>query len=360
MEFVPGLDLCRRFHDDVVGPIVRGRFPDLRYAAGRLDTGSELLGLDTPRSIDHDWGPRLQVFLAPSDGHLAHRVERAVADDLPAAFLGFPTRFAGHPDTGLGVLSRTGDRHGVRAGVLGDWLAESLGFDPRLGVGTEDWLAVPTQRLAEFTGGAVFHDDLGEAGPTRARAALGWYPDDVWRYVLAAQWTRIAQEEHLVGRCAEVGDDLGSMVLAARVARDLMRLFLLLERRYPPYGKWLGSEFGRLPGAPEVGDALSGAVRAATWRERERQLCRALTLAAVRTNERGLAAAQDPAVSRFHRRPFLVLHADRFASALRDAITDPALRDRPPVGAVDQFVDSTDVTASAARARRVAAAVLPD
>ena len=53
-----------------------------------VGTGSEVLGYDTERSTDHDWGPRLQVFLSPSD------VDSRGADlagHLPATFLGYPT-----------------------------------------------------------------------------------------------------------------------------------------------------------------------------------------------------------------------------------------------------------------------------
>ncbi|ASW55070.1 DUF4037 domain-containing protein [Plantactinospora sp. KBS50] len=358
MTFVSGLELCRRFHGELVGPAIRARFPGLAYAAARLDSGSELFGLDSRRSMDHDWGPRLQVYLDRGDMALAPAVTAAVDAALPAEFLGLPTRFVGHPASGLGVLAPGGDRHGVTVAEVGGWLLDALGFDPREGVGTADWLAVPTQRLAEFTGGAVFHDGLPGAALSAARTALRWYPTDVWRYVLAAQWARIGQEEHLVGRCAEVGDDLGSTILAARVARDLMRLFLLLERRYPPYGKWLGSQFARLPGVAPAVAALTGAVRAADWPRRERALGAALTLAAERTNALGLAEPVEASVRPFHRRPFLVLGAERFAAGLRAAIGDPELAARPPVGAVDQFVDSTEVTTRADRARRIAGAVL--
>lgn len=358
MSFVPGLVLCRRFHDELIGPIIRDRFPGLRYAAARLDSGSELLGLDTPRSTDHDWGPRLQIFLAPGDAGLARAIEAAVDAELPASFLGYPTRFARHSDSGLGVLSAEGDRHGVRVTELGRWFDDALGFDPRRGVGADDWLGTPTQRLAEVTGGGVFHDGL-DADLTAARTTLAWYPEDVWRVVLAAQWGRIAQEEHLVGRCIEVGDELGSLVLVGRIARDLMRLFLLLHRRYPPYGKWLGSLFARLPGVAPAAEALTSALRVGRWEDRQAQLSRALTLAAARTNETGLAAPLDPEVRPFHRRPFLVLDAGRFAAILSAGITDPGLRDRALVGAVDQFVDSTDVLAHADRARRISRAVLP-
>src|SRR5207248_10514109 len=152
-----------------------------------------------------------------------------------------------------------------------------LGVDPRRAVTLLDWLATPTQRLAEVTAGAVFHDGLGELGPARAR--LAWYPRDVWLYVLACQWQRVAQEEAFPGRCAETGDELGSAVVTARLARDLMRLCLLMSRRYPPYSKWLGRAFALVPGADELGAELSGALAAAGWAERERHLGRAFVIA---------------------------------------------------------------------------------
>lgn len=104
--------------------------------------------------------------------------------------------------------------HRVEILELGEWCEDMLGFDPRAGVGWLDWLATSSHRLAEVTGGSVFHDGLGELG--QIRTALAWYPHDVWLYVLASQWRRIAQEEAFVGRCRQVGDELGARLLAAR------------------------------------------------------------------------------------------------------------------------------------------------
>jgi hypothetical protein len=72
---------------------------------------------------------------------------------------------------------------------------DNLGFDPRAEITNIDWLSTPTQTLAEVTAGAVFHDGLDELAPARSR--LTWYPDQVWRYVLACQWQRVSQEEVL-------------------------------------------------------------------------------------------------------------------------------------------------------------------
>src|SRR5205814_860732 len=107
------------------------------------------------------------------------------------------------------------------------------------------------------------------------QGALSWYPPDVWRYVLSCQWSRIAEEEAFGGRCAEAGDELGSVVVTARLARDLMRLWLLMHRRYPPYSKWLGSAFAQAPGGGRLGRHLADALAAAGWAAREREFAQA-------------------------------------------------------------------------------------
>ncbi|MEV4811016.1 DUF4037 domain-containing protein [Micromonospora avicenniae] len=358
MAFLPGLTLARRFHDEVIAPILRRRYPDLRYAAGRLDGGSELLGLDTPRSTDHDWGPRVQLFVAAADVARLPELLAALEADLPAEFLGWPTRFAGD-GVRLGTVDATGSRHGVSVVEVTGWWHERLGFDPADGVGTADWLATATQRLAEVTGGAVFHDDL-DPGLFARRAALTWYPDDVWRHVLAAGWTRIAQAEHLPGRCAEVGDELGSRVVTAGLARDLMRLALLLRRRWPPYDKWLGTVFAGLPGTAPVAAGLADALGPGDWAQRERGLVAALEELAAWTDGTGFAAPVRARARPFHRRPFLVLDAGRLAAALCDAITEPALLVRPPLGAVDEYLHNVDVLTDPRHLRRVAAALGAD
>ena len=145
---------------------------------------------------------------------------------------------------------------------------------------------------ARSTGGAVFHDGTG--GLTRARAALSWYPRDLWRYVLSCQWSRIAEEEAFGGRCAEAGDELGSVVVTARLARDLMRLWLLMQRRYPPYSKWLGSAFARSPGGERLGRHLAAALAVDGWTARERELGLAYRIAAEAHNRLGLTGPLDP------------------------------------------------------------------
>ena len=175
--------------------------------------------------------------------------------------------------------------------------------------------------------------------------------------MLACQWARIGQEEAFPGRCAEAGDELGSALVTARLARDLIRLCLLMRRRYPPYSKWLGTAFGQLPDAAVLGPDLRAAVAATSWAARERHLSRACSAVAARHNELGLTAPLDPRPRPYFDRPYQVISAGRFAAALRGAIADPRLRALPPAGAVDQVIDSTDAIGSA-HLRRAAIAAL--
>ncbi|MBA4862793.1 DUF4037 domain-containing protein [Streptomyces sp. PSKA54] len=346
--FLPGLELSRILYEEAVRPLLAEAFPGLRYAAARVGTGSEVLGFDTARSADHEWGPRLQLFLAPEDAAAgAAAVHRLLAERLPKYVRGWPTHFRRRDDNPLDSVSGHMEPtdgpvdHRVSVDDTGGWLTAQLGLDPLAGEPTvRDWLVMPQQKLAEVTSGAVYHDEPGTL--TAARRRLEWYPDQVWRYLLACQWQRLSQEEAFVGRSAEVGDELGSAVVAARLVRDLMRLCLLLERTYAPYSKWLGSAFARLAVAERLTPSLRGALTATEYPERERHLCDAYETVAALQNETGLARPVDPGRRRYHSRPFLVLHAERFAGALADTVTDPDLRSLPLTGGVDQWADSTD------------------
>jgi hypothetical protein len=344
-DFTPGLELSRRFYTDAVRPLLEEAAPHTPHSAARIGSGSEVLGYDTPRSADHEWGPRLQLFLHHHDvPRHAARIRHVLSEHLPKTFLGYPTNFAPTDEArDIRVMRATTApvHHRVEVTAAATWFTDTLGFDPGRHITTADWLATPTQRLAEITAGAVFHDGLHTLTPLRH--TLRWYPHDVWLYVLACQWQRVSQEEAFVGRCGEVGDELGAAVTTARLARDLMRLCLLMDRRYPPYGKWLGSAFARTRIGPRLTPVLTAALAATDRHTREEQLAHAYEIVGHLHNQLRLTHRVDPATRPYHSRPFQVLRAERFTDALTARITDPALRDLPPVGAVDQFIDSTDV-----------------
>ena len=92
--FIPGAELSRSFFASVVEPLLADAFSDLRYAAALLGSGSEVLGFDTEMSTDHDWGPRVDLFLSEGD-HARHAaaIDARLRERLPRAFRGYPVSF---------------------------------------------------------------------------------------------------------------------------------------------------------------------------------------------------------------------------------------------------------------------------
>jgi hypothetical protein len=238
--------------------------------------------------------------------------------------------------------------HAVGVGPEHDVLRNWLGVDPLREAPwrVEEWLCIPTQRLRNVVAGAVYRDGTGELA--RAREALRWYPHDVWLYLLAAQWLRIDQEAPFMGRTGEVGDELGSRLLAGRLVREVMQLCFLMERRYAPYAKWFGSAFAQLAIAPRLTPHLMAAQQGETWQERDRHFATIYRLVAERHNALGITAPLDPTPVLFHTRPFTVLPEGMRWRALCDAIIDErvrrlARRQHQVVGSLSQWADSTDV-----------------
>ncbi len=356
--FIPGMALSERLYRDAVRPILAARYPRLAHSAARLDYGSDVLGFDTPQSMDHGWGPRLTLFLAEQDcDDLGAAVAETLARELPIEIAGFPTHFVG--EGGEVQMQPAGGRpirHGVTVTTAARFFADYLGFDPASPIADAAWLTVPPQRLRTIAAGRVFHDGLDQLEP--ARRALAWYPDDVWFHLMAVQWQRISQDEPFMARCGDVGDDLGSRLMAARLARELMQVCFLIERQHAPYAKWFGTAFARLACAAQLAPILGAVLDGADWRQREARLSEAYLIAAEMHNQLAVTPPIAPEVAPFHSRPYLVPHAERFVEALRQAIRSPAVKAWPPhVGAVWQFSDSTDVLESTRLCGALAGAV---
>lgn len=139
----------------------------------------------------------------------------------------------------------------------------------------------------------------------------------------------------------------------------MIRLHLLMERRYPPYSKWLGTAFSQLPAAEFLEPVLRRGLTMSDWPSRENELCRAYEFTARRHNELGLTAPLPTSVGNYFDRPIRVIDTGNFVNALRATISDPRLRNARPIGAVDNFIDSTDAMGSRRLLRAAIEAQLP-
>jgi hypothetical protein len=83
---------------------------------------------DSPRSTDHDWGPRLQILLPDSDADChATALTAMLASHLPESFRGYPVAFPITREPG-GTA-----RHRVEVTGLGTWLTSQRRAPARMG-----------------------------------------------------------------------------------------------------------------------------------------------------------------------------------------------------------------------------------
>ena len=345
-KFIQGLKLSKLFYERKVKPILSSAFPRVVHSAALIGWGSEVLGFDTPVSRDHHWGPRVLLFLTEKDSpRLKDKISQVLSGELPYEFMGYSTNYSKPEPNGVRhpVKITSGPvNHMINIYTVRSLFESRLGFDLKRRITIADWLTFPQQRLLELTSGEVYYDGLGQLA--KARERLRYYPKDIWLYMMAAQWIRIAQEEAFVGRAGHVGDELGSQIVAARLVREIIKLSFLLERRYTPYSKWLGTAFSRLKIAKPLTPILQRALLAKTWQTREKWLSQAYSLIARRHNALKITQPLSTRTTDYYSRPYSVIFGERFAGAIKQAIKDPKVKKiATDIGSIDQFTDSTNV-----------------
>ncbi|MCA9920189.1 MAG: DUF4037 domain-containing protein [Anaerolineales bacterium] len=357
LPFIKGLDLCEQFFIEAIRPLLSHHFPTLRYAAGRLGGGSDVLGFDTPQSRDHDWGPRGTLFLAEADfTELAPAIDNLFKNELPLTFRGYPTHYGRHDDNTLNLtfIATPPVNHAIKISTAARFAHSYLALDLSQPMQPADWLCLPSQMLATVRNGRLFHDSLGQM--TQLRQTLHFYPHDLWLYLLAGQWTRIAQEDVFVSRTGDVGDDLGSRILAARQVQNIMRLAFLLEKQYAPYPKWFGTAFARLACASDLQPLFAKVWQAENWPEREAALNDAYLYMANWHNKLQLTEPLPTEIGFFHERPYRIIHTDQYVEALYNQIQDPQVHALPHgLGNLDQLCDNTDILSNPDRFHHFAA-----
>lgn len=182
-----GVELSRGFFADIVQPWLSAVVPGLRYSAALIGYGSEILGFDDEVSKDHNWGPRVHVFLTRDDfSDHARRLVGAFSQVAPSDYRGEPIgwRSRPHPPAdgaeAAGALEHGLEFHTLEAVLDGHFAVRSVDD-----LTARQWLGFAEQKLLAFTSGAVFRDDDGRL--SQARDRLEYFPDDVWLYKIACQ-----------------------------------------------------------------------------------------------------------------------------------------------------------------------------
>ncbi|MEN0130860.1 MAG: DUF4037 domain-containing protein, partial [Brevundimonas sp.] len=343
------------YYEAVVRPELERRWPGLSHAAGRLGAGSDVLGFDDEVSRDHDWGLRLTIVLDTADSSGAAtptpaQVVDALEESLPDEFGGHPTRFATTWDPRV--------RHRIDVMTIDAFLDSHTGVPNPQGLDALGWLALTGQAALEVTAGPLFSDSSGSL--TRARQHLAAYPADVRLHVLAAGWWRIAQDIHLIGRAAQVGDDAGARALTGRLGGVVLHLACVVAGVWAPYPKWLGTAVSRQPAVSAVVPLLRQALAADDWQGRQEMLGQALTELYEAQRRAGLPVVDGGPVRPFFDRPFLGVD-DAVVDAVRAQVRDPLLLGLPAgIGAIEQWCDGPALLMDTRRRRALVRAAVVD
>ena len=324
--------LSRLFFEQLVKPIVQDAIPSIPYAAARIGKGSEVLGLDDEISQDHDWGPRLQLFLKKKDFCKYESIlNEKLKYDLPPSFEGFSTCWSDPDEFKTQVLTQTKEnevKHRVEIYTVDNFLKEECNIELKDDYSPIEWLNFREQALLEFTSGDVFHDDLGHL--TKTRQKLAYYPDGVWKYRMVNEWAVLDDLKTFMGRAASRGDRVGAMIITTEQIKRLMSLGFMLERRYIPYEKWFGTCFSQLPIGKILTPLLDEILKEGDWVKRESLICDAGLQLLEKHNELTITEHIPIAKEKFYNREHTILDYPSIIKELK-AQMQPPLDEIPPM-----------------------------
>jgi len=338
MPFIPGLTLCEEFFRECAAPILTAHFPTLRYSAGLIGYGSDVIGCDDAVSTDHMWGPRFYLFLDAADMPKKEAIFGTLSAHLPCTYRGYSVNYTAPDPADNDVQHPKLVEHGpvnplVFIETFDGFLRGQLGTADPAALTPSEWLSVSEHRLLSLVSGRFFADGLHLA---ERLEPIRFYPDVVQNYLIASNWDIIASEQAFIRRAADVGDDIGSRILTARIAERLMRLCFLYRRQYAPYSKWFGTLFKRLDIDPQIGIAIDAALTADAPASREDAIVEAQVRVARLHNESGITPPVDFAVERYYGRAIKVIFADKFAEAASALLAGTPLETVPLLGSLSQ------------------------
>ena len=269
-----GMELCERFFYEIAQPVLRQHFPSLSYTAGMVGYGSDILGYDDAVSTDHMWGPRFYLFLSKEDISRKDEILDVFSRTFPYEFCGHSVNFSAPDPNDNGVRHPEKITSGpvsplVFIYTIEAYLEEYLGTADFDTLSSADWLSFSEHKLLSLTSGKLFEDGFGIGAMLEK---LRFYPEAVRLYLIASNWSLIAEEQAFMKRCSDVGDEVGFILVCGRIAERLMRLCFLYCRRYAPYSKWFGTAFGKLDINPVIGQSIREALSADNVILREEKL----------------------------------------------------------------------------------------
>ncbi|MGI5894361.1 MAG: DUF4037 domain-containing protein [Candidatus Merdivicinus sp.] len=352
---IKGRILCKKFYQEAVRPILEEYFPQIPYAAGLLGYGSDVLGYDDEVSTDHMWGPRLYLFLNAEDLFQKDNILQVLSQNLPCSLEGYSVNFSDPDPKDHGVrhpvmLEKGPVKPLIWIHTVSGFLQQYLGKDHPEKWNAVDWLICSEHRLLGISAGILYHDGIGMEEQIRS---LRFYPELVRDYLLASNWSLIAEEQAFLRRCGDCGDEIGSRLVCGRISERLMRLCFLYCGQYAPYSKWFGTAFKELPIPQNIGDQIRRALSAQELNEREDAMVEAQLAVADLHDRSGLTAPLHLKRSSYFGRNIQVIWADRVAEVLQQKLTETELEGLPLIGSLSEVANFTAIFDHPSQQRRI-------
>jgi len=232
-----GLELSRRYYEEICRPAIEDSFAGYedKMAFGLAGDGSECYGFDDEISQDHDFGPRIMIWLTPEDfDEFGEKLQEFVLN-LPRNFMGY---------NGLNT-SRYGEgREGVF--TIPGFYKRFLGIDHPPST-VREWRLLPESNLSIATNGEIFSDPVGEF--TRFRnTLLEGYPEDLRLKMMAARCMKMAQSgQYNYARSFKRNESVAALMAVSEFIDSAISLIYLMNKRYKPFYKWMHRGLKELP-----------------------------------------------------------------------------------------------------------------
>ena len=224
-----GLELSRRYYEEVCRPAIERHFGRTleKMAFGLAGDGSECYGFDDEISRDHDFGPRIMIWILSSD-YTEFGIElQKVFRNLPKKFLGYD---------GVNTSQYGKGREGVF--TINGFYKQFTGLDhPPSAI--HEWRQIPEVNLSLATNGEVFDDPSGEFTGYR-NLLLAGYPEDLRLKMMAARCMKIAQSgQYNYPRSLKRKEYVAARMALAEFTDSAISMIYLMNKKYKPFYKWM-------------------------------------------------------------------------------------------------------------------------
>ncbi len=224
-----GIELSEKFYNEYGKPMIEKEFSEFadRIAVGLVGHGSECYGYDDDVSLDHDFAPSFNIWITDEDdAAFGFKLFRAYSK-LPKEFMGVKLqKESAFGNNGKGVTT------------ISNFYSFYTGTG-KAPISNSEWLSIPDFYLAEATNGKVFYDPLGEFTKIREQLLFGM-PEDVRIKKLASNVFNMAQSgQYNYARCLAHGEKTASAVALTEFVKSTVYAIFNLNKKHPPYYKWL-------------------------------------------------------------------------------------------------------------------------